>query len=268
MLLSNGCSKETEEVQPAVTVGNDSVRLKTDPIGNIDRINYNNNGAIEGWALDMDVKSTSIWVHIYRDGPAGGGGVFVGGVIANIYRGDVNNAYKVTGNHGFKFQIPASCVGYHNYYVYAINNVNGQNNPLIGVIGASLTPDLRLTFNGQSPNPATAGLNYSIYLRVTNIGNITTNPTQITLKYGFEIECGLTGRQYQIQTLNIPSLLPGATQYVTWGCTAVGKSVGIGRVVYCGCYFPEATVTAVSGESNTSNNYIYIPNINCTTGFY
>ncbi|QQS51635.1 MAG: hypothetical protein IPM71_02610 [Bacteroidota bacterium] len=134
MLLSNGCTKEIEDVQPAVTVGNDSVRLKTDPIGNFDRVNYNNNGLIEGWTADPDAPGYSTAVHIYMNGPAGAGGICIGGAWTSVRRDDVYNAYPWAGYYcGFTYTIPVEHrIGTRVFYVYAINNVAGQNNPCIG----------------------------------------------------------------------------------------------------------------------------------------
>jgi hypothetical protein len=90
---------------------------------------------IYGWALDDDTPSTSIDIHVY-DGPAGGGGVLIGGYTTDYYRGDVNAAYNVDGNHGFNFPIPSHFLdgGTHYVYVYGINsNGVGPNPPLEGV---------------------------------------------------------------------------------------------------------------------------------------
>jgi hypothetical protein len=85
-----------------------------------------------GWALDQDIPSTSIAVHIYANGPAGTG-TLLGGYVTDQTRPDVNNAMNVTGNHGFNINFNPHNSNEailfdnqpHQLYVYAID---GQDN--------------------------------------------------------------------------------------------------------------------------------------------
>jgi hypothetical protein len=62
------------------------------PIGYLDAADAANDGRIKGWAFDPEVPSTSIDVHIYFD--AGTPQVRTYAVPANVYRPDVNSAYR------------------------------------------------------------------------------------------------------------------------------------------------------------------------------
>jgi hypothetical protein len=79
---------------------------------------------MSGWALDPSASTGSgiSAVHIYRDGPAGGGGVGMG--VANIggSRPDVDLAYNLTnGRTGWQISVDFSGVsaGTHTLYIYA-----------------------------------------------------------------------------------------------------------------------------------------------------
>lgn len=99
------------------------------PVGNFEGVS---NYVITGWTYDLTYPATSIWVHIYIDGPAGSG-TYIGACQANIPRSDVNNAFGITGNHGFSFAIPAQYrSGHRNFWVHGINATSGQPNPVIG----------------------------------------------------------------------------------------------------------------------------------------
>lgn len=86
-----------------------------------------------GWTCDADNFNQAIDVHFYRDGPAGGGGTFIGAVNANVSRPDVAGQCGGTGNHGFNFNTPVSLYDgtAHSIYAYAINIGNGNANPLL-----------------------------------------------------------------------------------------------------------------------------------------
>lgn len=109
----------------------------TQPQGNFENLTCNpvgSGGSIQGWAFDADSPSISIDVHIYKDGPAGNGGVFVGVIRADAYRPDVNTAFGITGNHGFYMSpLPATLRDglTHQVYLYAINTNGSGPNPLL-----------------------------------------------------------------------------------------------------------------------------------------
>jgi hypothetical protein len=87
-----------------------------------------------GWAIDQSNSAASIYIHVYKNGPAGGGGTFVGAYLANQARSDVNAAFGITGDHGFNIVFPAASglyTGSSNLlYLYAIDS-DGDGNPLI-----------------------------------------------------------------------------------------------------------------------------------------
>ncbi len=109
----------------------------TQPQGNFENLTCSpagSGGSIQGWAFDADSPSISIDVHIYKDGPAGAGGVFVGVIRADAYRPDVNTAFGIAGNHGFYMSpLPAALRdgATHQVYLYAINTNGTGPNPLI-----------------------------------------------------------------------------------------------------------------------------------------
>jgi hypothetical protein len=97
-------------------------------------------GNFGGWAYDPSSSATSIAVHVYVDGPAGSGAAGYA-ITANGSRPDVDNAFGITGNHGFTFTLPSQYLqdGHnHTIYAYAISMFN-QPNPLIGK-GTYLAP--------------------------------------------------------------------------------------------------------------------------------
>jgi hypothetical protein len=104
--------------------------------GHVDSVS----STVQGWAYDRDWSSGSITLHYYFDGPAGSGGIYGGSVTTSVYRGDVNSAFGITGNHGFSISIPSSYQdGYqHSIYVYGID-ANGIYNPLIDGRGYTFT---------------------------------------------------------------------------------------------------------------------------------
>ncbi|MBI5134602.1 MAG: hypothetical protein HZA81_04480 [Candidatus Taylorbacteria bacterium] len=98
------------------------------PDGWVDSADCN---AINGWTFDADSEATSIQVHFYN-GPAGSG-QWIGAITADSGRPDVNQAYGISGNHGFSFTPPASLkTGAEiNVYAYGIGvNSSGGNDGL------------------------------------------------------------------------------------------------------------------------------------------
>jgi hypothetical protein len=86
------------------------------------------NGIAVGWARDLNAPHTAIAVHVYIDGPAGGGGTFAGAVTANLARPD--------GSQGFRFALPSQYWDGrpHRIYIYGIaaSGVAADNVPLRG----------------------------------------------------------------------------------------------------------------------------------------
>ena len=87
-----------------------------------------------GWAYDPDTSSSSISVDIYRDGGAGSG-VSLGRFSTNVYRSGVNNAFGISGNHGFDVNLSSYIADgkSHSLYIYPIDiptNLGSPSNPL------------------------------------------------------------------------------------------------------------------------------------------
>jgi len=99
------------------------------PIGFQD--NVDSNGNATGWSLDPDSPSQSNTVHFYIDGPAGTG-TFIGSIVADVPRPDVNQATGYPGNHGYSFSIPNQYRDgtQHTLYAYGIDLV-GNNQPFL-----------------------------------------------------------------------------------------------------------------------------------------
>lgn len=107
------------------------------PIGQFDLVDCTH---LVGWAVDLDQPTTVLDVHVYKDA-ASGADAFVGAYRADASRLDVNDAYKISGNHGF--DIPTQSIfkdgKTHTIYVYAINPVTNKINPLLGGSPKTLT---------------------------------------------------------------------------------------------------------------------------------
>ncbi|MCI5133877.1 MAG: DUF2974 domain-containing protein [Candidatus Electrothrix sp. AW2] len=112
---SNDCS--TEAVFTVLSKNNP-------PVGYFDSATCT---SFSGWAKDPDTTDP-ISVHFYADGPSGTG-VFIGGISADLYRGDLPYGDK---NHGFSFAFPDSLNDgvEHQVYAYAIDSEGGEN-PLL-----------------------------------------------------------------------------------------------------------------------------------------
>jgi len=119
----------------------DSATAGNDPQGSYDAaIGGNGTVRVHGWAFDNDSPSQSISVHVYIGGPAGSTNAEGHAIAANISRPDVNNIYKISGNHGFDATIATSKSGVQDVYVYAINAPGtGGNNVLLGKKTVTIT---------------------------------------------------------------------------------------------------------------------------------
>ena len=106
--------------------GGMSLNRPHNPIGYLD-VAEGGNGKIHvtGWALDYDVKTTPLEVHIYVGGPAGSGSVVEARAIkADKIRTDVppNLGDTSVGNyHGFDEWFDVGYTGIYPVYAYAIN---------------------------------------------------------------------------------------------------------------------------------------------------
>lgn len=100
-----------------------------DPSGKVD---VNNCKTVSGWAFDPDAKDKAIDIHVYIDGQ----GTPLGPT--SFARTDVNDAYKISGSHGYTFDVPTSYLDdrLHAVTVYALGVDNlgepSGSNPVIG----------------------------------------------------------------------------------------------------------------------------------------
>lgn len=116
------------------------------PIGFLDGIDVNA-ATINGWSFDPDNPSVSNDVHIYIDGPAGSGTGFA--ITASQPRPDVNQAYGISGDHGYSFQIPPQYADGQQHAVYAYGIDTGANPPTL----LNGSPKY-FTLNGNPPPPS------------------------------------------------------------------------------------------------------------------
>ena len=108
------------------------------PKGAIDSANCN---SVLGWSCDENDYSQSVYVNLYRDGPAGAGGTFVGSVLANDSAGaSVRSLCGSYSRHGFSYVVPDSLKDgvSHIFYAYAVNIPSG-NMSLLGKISINCT---------------------------------------------------------------------------------------------------------------------------------
>ena len=116
-----------------------------------------------GWTCDADNYATALDVHLYKDGPAGGGGTIVAMITADQTRETaVANICGGYASHGFNWPIPASLKTgtSHSIYAYAIDSAGG-NNPLLGG-----TPK---TITCPAPTPTGPPFDFSLSSSATSI---------------------------------------------------------------------------------------------------
>ena len=95
------------------------------PIGNVDSVTPGTGTLTAmGWALDQDVLTDPVQVHVYVDG------VMRASVTANRPRGDIATAYPGAGPyHGWETAAITVTSGVHNVCAYGINIHGGSSNP-------------------------------------------------------------------------------------------------------------------------------------------
>lgn len=118
--------------QPFLLNGSPKTFRFNAPIGYFDSIDPD--GYAIGWSLDADLSSQSNTVHLYVNGPAGGGGAFIGSIVADVPRPDVNQSTGYPGNHGFRYYIPAQFRDNqpHTLYAYGIDLTGDNSKALTG----------------------------------------------------------------------------------------------------------------------------------------
>ena len=107
-------------------IGTRSVLVGVNPIGVLDTVTASGgNVQLAGWAYDPDDSRVEISVAVYINGSG------IAWFPTGVSRQDVNNAYGITGNHGYNISVPYR-PGTHLVEVYAINVKGGSGNPRIG----------------------------------------------------------------------------------------------------------------------------------------
>lgn len=107
------------------------------PIGWLDAATCD---TISGWAIDQDTPDSSIDVHIYKDGPFGGGGTFLISITTDQLRQDINDFFGITGDHGYEIPTPASLIDglTHTIYAHGIDSGGSGPNPLLSGVPITL----------------------------------------------------------------------------------------------------------------------------------
>lgn len=125
------------------------------PIGSLDVTSCSQ---IAGWAYDPDTPDQSINVHMYKDNPAGSG-TFIGAITTTVNRSDVNNAFGITGIHGFQWAPAPTSIGggTHSIYIYGINTNPSGTNPQIGQGTITLPAGYGNACTGATSFPNTCG---------------------------------------------------------------------------------------------------------------
>jgi hypothetical protein len=162
-------------VQSFTTTGN------RDPIGRLDAaVGDYGKIFVRGWAFDYDDTGAQLKIHVYVGGPAGDSNAEcitkdINGneIIANTERTDVNDVYNCGSWHGYDVYIPTTKVGNQDVYVYAINNVSG-NNPCIGSGSINIPSDTEspVISNINVTNITKDG--YTVYCDITDNVGITS----------------------------------------------------------------------------------------------
>ncbi len=157
----------------------DSVRVTAErssppdqiPTGNIDSAECTlSGGSITGWAVDLDSPGASIKIQIYRDGPKGQGGIFVGEYTTDVLRPDVNTALGISGNHGFNISpIPSQFRDGQLHYVY-IYGININSSSPDGLLSGSPKP---LQCPEQPVCPSAASFKVVLASSTIKVGNKT-----------------------------------------------------------------------------------------------
>jgi hypothetical protein len=156
-----------------------------DPFGNFETlVRYPGGLRLSGWALDPDVSSPPVDVHVYIDG--GWGGAYT----ANTSRPDVGAANPGKGdNHGFNFTIAYTTSGPHDVCVYAINRPGTPGgNPLLGCRSITVNNNPEGNLDSVSPEPGglraqgwaidpdkAGAINVHIYVDGVIKANVTAN---------------------------------------------------------------------------------------------
>lgn len=158
------------------------------PMGNLDgAVGGSHSIHISGWAFDADDLNYQADIHVYVGGPSlSGASCYV--IKANKYRSDVNDAYGCGNYHGFDEEIPVNEVGTVEIYVYAINNIGTENNPLIGTATVTIRAEMASGYDRVLPDGdyliASAGYSNKtipLYLDIDGVGWPAASGTNVAV---------------------------------------------------------------------------------------
>lgn len=205
------------------------------PSGSLDAANCS---IIGGWAYDPDASSEEIEIRGYKDGPVGvGSSLFT--APTNGLRPDVNNAFGITGNHGYAVFTPASLKDgtNHTVHVYAVD----YNVPsLIQLIGSA-------TVNCPST------LSVTLQVRDNAVGGAYLDGP-ITIAYGGRVDLQWT---------------PGGASSCDASNAWSGSKTSTGGTETTSSLIPPSpktfTITCVNGSGGTVNDSVTV-NVNNPVG--
>jgi hypothetical protein len=147
--LHQVCARATNLLGGAdVQLGCRSVQVNNDPVGALDKAVQQPGGIlISGYALDLNVPTSSVVVRSYLDGR------YVTSQLAATPRSDLKTKYPTAGlNHGFSLFTPAA-VGSHQVCAYAMNLGVGTVNTRLGCLTVTMTSNPIGSFETVAPQP-------------------------------------------------------------------------------------------------------------------
>jgi len=131
---------------------------------------------LSGWACDADNYSLPLDVHLYREGPMDGSGIFLSSVVADLPGGSsVGTACGGNPNHAFRYVIPEVLKDglSHWVYAYAVDIPGGINRPMLSGSPKNVTcPCPAINISLIPPAPVMEPEEDTVLLtwRVTNTG--------------------------------------------------------------------------------------------------
>ena len=122
---------------------------------------------LKGWAYDPNNPSESIVVHCYVGGNPGDPNAERLVVETDLLREDVNEAYGITGKHGFDVVLPTSKYGQQTIYAWAIGTIR-DNNASFGSLTTSITRDAEAPVITDVKISDVAVTGYTVSCKVTD----------------------------------------------------------------------------------------------------